>query len=154
AKIIEGAVGGSVSGDDRLLARIAGKYEKRDGYGKNLFTGGDVDDRDAYALRGTIIANFNPSVRATLVLDHFNEDDHNYAFHYFGPSVGPETQLPHTLLGGKTVIGYYASIGQTPNLRNIYSDQEAINRRKGYGATGTLDFNLGAATIKTITAYR
>ncbi|MES2020049.1 MAG: TonB-dependent receptor [Pseudomonadota bacterium] len=154
AKIIEGAVGGSVSGDDRLLARIAGKYEKRDGYGKNLFTGGDVDDRDAYALRGTIIANFNPSVRATLVLDHFNEDDHNYAFHYFGPSVVPENQLPHTLLGGKTVIGYYASIGQTPNLRNIYSDQEAINRRKGYGATGTLDFNLGAATIKTITAYR
>ncbi|MDH7974307.1 TonB-dependent receptor [Sphingomonas sp. AR_OL41] len=154
AKILEGAVGGSLTGGDGLLVRIAGKYEKRDGYGTNLFTGAGVDDRDAYALRGTIIANISPAVRATLVLDHFHEDDHNYAFHYFGPSVVPESGLPHVLLGGKTVIGYYAALGQTPNLRNIYSDQEAINRRKGYGATGTLDFDLGATTIKTITAFR
>lgn len=154
SKILEGAVGGSVTGGDGLLVRIAGKYEKRGGYGTNLFTGTPVDDRDAYAVRGTIIANVSPSVHATLVLDHFHEDDHNYAFHYFGPSVVPESQLPHTLLGGQTVIGYYAARGQTPNLRNIYSDQEAINRRKGYGATGTLDFDLGATTIKTITAYR
>lgn len=154
AKILEGAIGGSVTGDDGLLVRVAGKYEKRDGYGTNLFTGADVDDRDAYALRGTIIANLSPSVRATVILDHFHEDDNNYAFHYFGPSVVPENQLPHTLLSGRTINGYYASIGQTPNLRNIYSDQEAINRRKGYGATGMLDFDLGETTIKTITAFR
>jgi iron complex outermembrane receptor protein len=154
SKILEGAIGGSVTGGDGLLVRVAGKYEKRDGYGTNLFTGADVDDRDAYALRGTIVANLSPAVRATVILDHFHEDDNNYAFHYFGPSVVPESGLPHTLLGGRTINGYYASIGQKPNLRNIYSDQEAINRRKGYGATGMLDFSLGDTTIKTITAYR
>lgn len=154
AKILEGAIGGSLTGDDTLLVRVAGKYEKRGGYGTNLFTGAAVDNRDAYSLRGTIIGKISPAVKATLVLDHFNEDDNNYAFHYFGPSVVPENALPHTLLGGQTVIGYYRARGETPNLRNIYSDQEAINRRKGYGATGTLDFDLGAASIKTITAYR
>lgn len=155
AKILEGAIGGSVTGDDKLLVRVAGKYEKRDGYGKNLFTGADVDDRDAYALRGTIIGQLSDSVKATLVLDHFHEDDNNYAFHYFGPSVVPDNALPHTLIGGQTIIGYYNALGKKPNLRNIYSDQEAINRRKGYGATGTLDFNLSDdATVKTITAYR
>ncbi len=154
SKILEAAVGGSVTGDDRLLIRVAGKYEKRDGYGKNLFTGADVDDRDAYALRGTVIGKLSDTVKATLVLDHFHEDDNNYAFHYFGPTVVPESALPHTLLGGQTINGYYASIGKKPNLRNIYSDQEAINRRKGFGATGTLDFDLGDTSIKTITAYR
>lgn len=154
AKILEGAVGGSITGDDKLLVRVAGKYEKRDGYGENLFTGADVDDRDAYAFRGTIIGRVSDMIRATVVLDHFREDDNNYAFHYFGPTVVPESQLPHTLLGGQTINGFYASIGKEPNLRNIYSDQEAINRRKGYGATGTLDFDLGDVSLKTITAYR
>lgn len=154
AKILEGAVGGSLTGDDRLLVRIAGKYEKRDGYGKNLFTGKDVDDRDAYSLRGTIIGKISDNVKATVVVDHFRENDNNYAFHYFGPSVVPETAMPHTLIGGETIIQYYQALGQKPNLRNIYSDQEAINRRKGYGATGTLDFDLGDASVKTITAYR
>ncbi|MDB5702280.1 MAG: TonB-dependent receptor [Sphingomonadales bacterium] len=154
AKILEGAIGGSVTGNDRLLVRIAGKYEKRDGYGKNLFTGADVDNRDAYSLRATVIGKLSDTIKATVVLDHFHEDDNNYAFHYFGPSVVPESSLPHTALGGQTIFGYYNSIGQKPDLRNTYSDQEAINRRKGYGATGTLDFDLGAASIKTITAYR
>lgn len=153
-KILEGAIGGSVTGDDRLLVRIAGKYEKRDGYGKNLFTGDDVDDRDAYSLRATVIGKLSDTIKATVVLDHFHENDNNYAFHYFGPSVVPENGMPHTAIGGQTIIGYYNSIGENPNLRNIYSDQEAINRRKGYGATGTLDFDLGNASIKTITAYR
>ena len=154
SKILEAAIGGSVTGDDKLLIRVAGKYEKRDGYGKNLFTGSDVDDRDAYSVRGTIIGKLSETVKATVVLDHFHEDDNNYAFHYFGPSVVPESGLPHKLLGGQTINEYYAGLGKKPNLRNIYSDQEAINRRKGYGATGTLDFDLGDAAVKTITAYR
>ncbi|WP_371433199.1 TonB-dependent receptor plug domain-containing protein, partial [Novosphingobium sp.] len=54
SKVIEAAVGGPLSGD-KLLVRLAGKYEKRDGYGVNLFTGKPVDDRDAYSLRGTAL---------------------------------------------------------------------------------------------------
>jgi len=153
AKILEAAVGGGLSGD-KLLVRVAGKYEKRDGYGKNLFTGADVDDRDAYSLRGTLVAKFSDTITGTLIVDHFHEDDNNYAFHYFGPSVVPEAGLPHTALGGQTIIGYYQSRGEKVNLRNIYSDQEAINKRKGYGFTGLLDWDLGAATIKSTTAYR
>lgn len=153
SKILEGAIGGGLAGD-KLMVRVAGKYEKRDGYGKNLFTGADVDDRDAYALRATVIGQLSDTLKGTLVLDHFHEDDNNYAFHYFGPTVVPENALPHTLLGGQTILGYYAGLGQKPNLRNIYSDQEAINRRKGFGATATLEWDMGDANIKSITAYR
>lgn len=150
---IEAAVGGPISGD-QLMVRLAGKYEKRDGYGKNLFTGAPVDDRDAYALRATVVAKVSDTFKATLVGDHFKEDDNNYAFHYFGPSVIPEAGIFHKFIGGKSIFDYYAARNEKPNLRNIYSDEEAINERKGYGFTGTLDWDLGAATVKSITAYR
>lgn len=153
SKVIEAAVGGPLSGD-KLLVRLAGKYEKRDGYGVNLFTGRPVDDRDAYSLRGTIVAKLADNFKATIVGDHFHEDDNNYAFHYFGPSVIPEAAVFHNLIGGKSIFDYYAARNQKPNLRNIYSDEEAINKRKGYGITGTLDWDLGATTVKSITAYR
>ena len=153
SKVIEAAVGGPLSGD-KLLVRLAGKYEKRDGYGVNLFTGRPVDDRDAYSLRGTIVAKLADNFKATIVGDHFHEDDNNYAFHYFGPSVIPEAAVFHNLIGGKSIFDYYAVRNQKPNLRNIYSDEEAINKRKGYGITGTLDWDLGATTVKSITAYR
>lgn len=153
SKVIEAAVGGPLSGD-KLLVRLAGKYEKRDGYGVNLFTGKPVDDRDAYSLRGTIVAKLADNFKATIVGDHFHEDDNNYAFHYFGPSVIPEAAVFHNLIGGKSIFDYYAARNQKPNLRNIYSDEEAINKRKGYGITGTLDWDLGATTVKSITAYR
>lgn len=151
--ILEGAVGGPVAGD-KLLVRFAGKYEKRDGYGVNLFTGNPVDNRDAYSVRATVIAKLGETAKATIVADHFRENDNNYAFHYFGPSVVPDSMLPHTLIGGKSIFDYYAALGQTPNLRNIYSDQEAINHRTGYGVTGTLDFDMGDTAVKSITAYR
>lgn len=153
AKTVEAAVGGPLAGD-RLMVRLAGKYEKRDGYGKNLFSGAPVDDRDAYSLRATVVANIGDTVKATIVADHFKEDDNNYAFHYFGPSVIPEAGLFHKFIGGKSIFDYYAARNEAPNLRNIYSDEEAINDRKGYGVTGTLDWDLGAATVKSITAYR
>lgn len=153
SKVIEAAVGGPLSGD-KLLVRLAGKYEKRDGYGVNLFTGRPVDDRDAYSLRGTIVAKLADNFKATIVGDHFHEDDNNYAFHYFGPSVIPEAAVFHNLIGGKSIFDYYAARNEKPNLRNIYSNEEAINKRKGYGITGTLDWDLGATTVKSISAYR
>ena len=48
-----------------------------------------------------------------LVGDYFREDDFNYAFHYFGPTVVPEALLPGPLtLGGQTIFDYYAARGE------------------------------------------
>jgi len=152
AKTFEGAVGGPVS--DTVGARVAVKWDQRDGYGKNLFTGSQIDDRDAVAVRGMV--SFAPSddVKATLIADYFKEDDNNYAFHYFGTTATPENGLGHNLLGGKTIFDYYATRGQAPDLRNIYSDQEPINQRHGTGLTGLVDFKLGDWDVKSVTAWR
>lgn len=61
--------------NDMLAVRVAGSMLKRDGFGKNLTTGNDADDRDLYGVRGSI--SFKPSerFRTWAVWDHFEEDD-------------------------------------------------------------------------------
>ncbi len=152
AVTLEGAVGGAVVAD-KILVRVSGKYDRRDGYGKNLFTGSDVDDRDAYAIRGAITFKASNELDLLISADHFNESDNNYAFHYFGPTVAAENALG-SILGGDTIITRAARLGEKVNFRDIYSDQEAINRRHGTSVNGTLEWRPGDWNIKSITGYR
>jgi iron complex outermembrane recepter protein len=152
AVALEGAVSGPVSGDDVML-RIAGRYDNRSGYGVNLVTGEDVDDRNAYAVRGSLLANLSSNLTLTLQAEYYREDDNNYAFHYFGPTVAPENALG-SLLGGDTIITFAQARGEEPNFRNGFSDQDAINDREGYNFTGELSLDLDDWNIKSITSYR
>ena len=127
---------------DALAMRLATKIEQRDGYGENIFTGSDVDDRDAQAYRATIVYDAGDSWNATLSGQYYKEDDNNYAFHYFGPSAGTSLDVPLAvpILGGKTV----QMVGG--DIYDINSDQEAINDRDGYLVNLTLNFELNDNT--------
>ncbi|MFT4519882.1 MAG: iron complex outermembrane receptor protein [Halioglobus sp.] len=127
---------------DGLALRVATKIEKRDGYGENIFSGEDVDDRDAQAYRATLVYDATDTFSATLSGQYYEEDDHNYAFHYFGPSEGTSIDVPLgvPLLGGRTVD----MVGG--DIYDINSDQEAINERDGYMVNLTLDFALNEQT--------
>ena len=151
-KIFEGALSGPLTGD-RLMARIAAKVEDRGGYGKNLFTGSDIDNRKAYAVRGSLLARPSDQLEAYMTIDHFHEKDNDYAFHYFGPTIFPEAFLPGVLLGGQTINGFYAAKGKKANLRNIYSNEEPINRRDGTGVTGIITWKPSNLSIVSTTSY-
>ena len=153
AVTLEGAVGGPIA-TDVLAFRVAGKYESRDGFGENLVTGNPVDDRDAYAFRGSLQANLTPDLEVLVVADHFRENDYNYGFHYFGPTVVPEAALPGPLLGGDTINDYYADLGQPVDNRNLYSNEDAINDRKGTSVQGIVTFDRGDFSLTSTTAYR
>ncbi|MEM9620812.1 MAG: TonB-dependent receptor [Pseudomonadota bacterium] len=134
--IFEGAVDLPLA--DNLALRLATKLEKRDGYGENLFSGADVDDRDAQAYRATLQYSPDAAWDATLSFQYYEEDDNNFAFHYFGPSAGTSTPVPLAvpILGGQTVD----MVGG--DLYDINSDQEAINERDAYVASLVLNFDL------------
>jgi iron complex outermembrane receptor protein len=153
SRTFESAMGGPVTGDNFLI-RVAGKYEKHDGFGRNLFTQNGVDDRDAYAVRGSALAKITPELKILIVADHFRENDHNYAFHYFGPTITAEDNLASSLLGGSTIFDYYRALGQKPNLRNIYSDQDAINKRKGSSIQAVTTWSADDFSLVLTTAYR
>lgn len=60
---------------ETIGVRVAGYYLNRDGYTKNLFDNSRIDDRDLYALRGTL--RFEPSADTTvdIIGYYFREKD-------------------------------------------------------------------------------
>ena len=145
---LEGAV--DLPLGDALSVRLAGKFEDRDGYGTNLFSGQPVDDRDAQSYRATFAYDAGGAFRATAAYQHYEEDDKNFAFHYFGPSEGnPLGPLAVPILGGQTVF----QAGGT--IYDINSDQEAINTREGDSGIITLEFDLADnQSLKSITSFQ
>lgn len=148
---LEGGVGGPLVAD-KIMVRVSGKYDRRDGYGTNLFTGNPVDDRNAYAIRASVLVKPFDDVEVLVSGEHFHEHDNDYAFHYFGPTVAPDNPLG-AIFGGNTIISYSAKQGIAPNFRNIYSDQDALNRRNGNSVTATIDWQPGDWDVKSITSY-
>lgn len=60
---------------DMFAVRLAGSYLQRSGFGDNLTTGNDVDDRDLWNTRLTLAFNPSDTFRTSLMWDHFEEDD-------------------------------------------------------------------------------
>ena len=71
---VMGAVGGPIV-DDRVAFRVAGVYNRRDGYLDDVGTGRQVNDRDRYALRAQL--RFDPSedVSIRLIADHSRKQE-------------------------------------------------------------------------------
>ena len=70
---LEGALNVPLAGDT-VLARVAGFYEKRDGYQKNLFTGKRAGNVDRYGLRGSLTLNLSDTIKNDLVVDYLHSD--------------------------------------------------------------------------------
>ncbi len=121
---------------DALSMRLAASLDTRDGYGNNVFTGSDVNDRDASAYRATFVYDAGGPLTATLSAQYYEEDDNNYAFSYFGQSQGSSIPVPFgvPILGGNTVD----MVGG--DFYDINSDQEPINDRDGQLINLTIDY--------------
>ena len=72
---VEGAVNAPLAGD-RLKARIAGFYQRRDGFQRNLYDGGREGDLKRWGLRGSLSADVGV-VKNDLVVDYFNSRSEN-----------------------------------------------------------------------------
>src|SRR5690242_1902659 len=61
--------------DDRVDIRLAGEWTKRQGYTTNEITGDKVDGRDLWSSRLSIAWKPLSDLKATLVWEHFSEND-------------------------------------------------------------------------------
>ena len=151
AVALEGGIGGALV-KDTVMVRVSGKYDTRDGYGINAFTGSQIDNRNAYAFRGSVLLKPAADFSILLSAETFHENDNNYAFHYFGPTVAPENQLG-SLLSGQSIFTIAAAKGVQPNLRDLYSGTDPINHRNGTSVIGTMEWTPENWSIKSVTAY-
>ena len=89
---------------EQFAVRLAGSYLKRDGFGENLVTGNDADDRDLYGARATLKFEPTDKFRAWAMWDHFEEDDNRSRIgkQFCTKDTGPNS------VGG---VGYSAAAG-------------------------------------------
>jgi iron complex outermembrane receptor protein len=149
ATTLEGAAGGPII-DDVLLIRVAGIIDKHAGYGKNLVTGTDLNDKNAWGARVTVVYTPTSSITGTFIAEHYNEDDRAAALHYFGPAqqtglVGSLGIPPAFIQSG----GYAAS-----NLQDIAAPRDPKFFLRTTALTGIFEYRFDPFSVKSITAYR
>jgi iron complex outermembrane receptor protein len=73
---VEGAMNVPLD-EGKVRARVAGFYENRDGYQRDLFKGRRVGNVDRFGLRGSLSIDLTGSLRNELVVDYLHSDGSN-----------------------------------------------------------------------------
>ncbi len=60
---------------DKIDLRVAGEWTKRDGYTKNIQTNNQIDGRDLFSTRVSLLVHPFEKLTATAVWEHFQESD-------------------------------------------------------------------------------
>ena len=148
---LEGAVGGPINDQGTLSVRVAGFRETRGGYGHNVVTGADVENKDAYGVRGTIVIKPTSNLQAALIVEYYHQQDRSGQFHYFGPAglsglQGASGIQPLFLTRG----GFAPS-----DSRDIAYPFDGSFGLRTLAITGIVDWKSdGPFSIRSITGYR
>ena len=126
-----------------VSARIAVHYDRRDGYGKNIVTGTDIDDRNEVGTRASLLWKPTDGVEFLTIADYSREDDRANGLHFFGaaqPGV-----VPLGLARGGTAL---------LDSRDIASDIDPKVDITTWGITQQVKYDAGWARFRSTTAFR
>ena len=155
---VEGALTVPLQGDE-LSMRVAGRYASHDAYGTNVTTGGvgPAQLKHDITARATLVyAPKSAPLTVTVSGDIIRTQDtyNNVAL------VGVNPTCAAAGLYASKNIGQY--LQTDANFYNTYGDPKTANAKindpynenKAEGIYGTINYDLGGAKIKSITAYR
>jgi len=142
-RIIKGHITGGLT--DSLAATISGSWNKRDGFTKSLVGLGDLNNKDRWSVRGDLLFAPGDGHSLRLIADYssLNELCCTTGNVINGPTAGVIQLLGRDLLPTDDQFAYQSVL-------NV--DQENRIRDGGISAHG--EFDLGGATLTSITAYR
>lgn len=168
-------IGGSVTGpiSDTLAARLDGIWVKRDGFLKDAANNTDVNNRDRYFLRGQLLFEPTDALSIRLIADYTSRKEDCCGATYIDNSVNPtignlnNPSAPLSVGGvpaanGNNIINVLRDLGQPLAAfnqgydRNIWvtPGRSFAGKTTDYGFSGQIDYDLGGATVTSITGYR
>jgi outer membrane receptor protein involved in Fe transport len=151
-----------------VAARVDGVYVKRDGFLKDVISNRDFNGRDRYLIRGKVLFEPSSDFSVLLIGDYTKRNEECCAATYlpaqdvtraadgtlaFGPSsiarlVRNTTSVVPGSGRGQVIDDTYARrVAVTPG-RDFRSDVE------DWGLSGEVNYDFGAATLTSISAYR
>ena len=155
---------------EQVAFRVDGVYVKRDGFYRDDTNGRDVNNRDRYFLRGQLLFEPTDDLTVRLIADYTSRKEECCAATYVDRTVNqyigdlnnlssPLTPLQTT---GNNIINVLRDLGQPLAAFNqgygrrisVSPNRVFTGETKDYGFSGQIDYNLGGATLTSITAYR
>ncbi|MGB3753275.1 MAG: TonB-dependent receptor [Parerythrobacter sp.] len=140
---IEASVGVNAPVADTAAVRVSGFYREQDGFAPNVVTGELFGATERYGGRAQLRFEPTDTLRIDLSAD-YSLDKSNPA-----PSVlraiVPAPFFPPAALN---------DVQDPDNFYNVFASNSPEARNETYGFSGTVTLDLGAATLKSITAYR
>ena len=145
--------------DGKLAGKIEGVWNKRDGFVEDVVSDRSFNDRNRWLLRGQLYWEPSADVSVRLIADYAQHREQCCAA-AVGPArslsrdaqgnvvAGPNTLLPILRgLGSQIQPGELFEVAISPN-RDFRSDIDQ------WGISGEVNWNLGFASLTSITAYR
>ena len=144
ALVIKGVVTGPLS--ETVAASLAAGYNRRDGFITNPITGGKVNDRDRWFVRGQLLFQPSSNLSIRLIGDYAKVKEVCCAAEFI--KVGARTGIITGLLGGQV------NNPADPFGGKFYANFDPTNSVENYGVSGQIDYEMGPLTLTSITAYR
>jgi iron complex outermembrane receptor protein len=143
----DGFVSGPLSG--KVSARLSFQAQHHAGYGKNLVTGSDIDNKNSQAVRGQLL--FKPTDRLSILLegDYYRSRDRSNTYHYFGPGGVTAAGTPITPTG--LLLGGFAPSSR----RDIAAAHDPRSKADFYGGRIDMGYEVSdSVTVRSLSAYR
>lgn len=139
---VKGDVTGPIS--DTLAFSVDGSYNKRDGYGRIVnLNNEDINDRNRYTVRGQLLFEPSDSIRIRAMADYGKIDE--------------KCCVVSTMVAGPTapaVFGVGGALSTDFFSYDTYLNKVPVNKVENYGGSVQGDFEFGALSLTSITAYR
>ncbi|MEZ5736390.1 MAG: TonB-dependent receptor [Novosphingobium sp.] len=143
ALVLKGVVTGPVSQD--IAVSLAGSYNNRDGFTKNLVTGNGVDDRNRWFVRGQLLFEPDSDLSIRIIGDYGKLDE------ICCEAVNVRASSATALL---QALGGQVNPADDPFGNVVYYNFDPINEIENYGISGQIDYQLGDFTVTSITSWR
>lgn len=133
---------------ENAALRIAAGVQRRDGFVKDLYSGEDHWAYQRYSVRGKLL--WQPTTDLSVLLGgeyRYLTDNANGLWTLRECGSGFGTFMPCQINAAYGVVA-------GPKNLNVATDGRSATEQKSYSFTGKIDYDLGGATLTSITAYR
>lgn len=146
SQIVKGTVTGPLS--DTVSFRVSASDNSSDGYATNITTGEGVNSRDRSAIRGQLLIEPSDDLSIRLIADYNEIDETCCAASSlaYGPAAGVASAL--------AAARGFATAPVDPWARNLTMNESPSNKLEGKGLSMQVDYDLGYATLTSITSMR
>ncbi|MFC3581067.1 TonB-dependent receptor [Sphingomonas hylomeconis] len=143
AVVLKADVTGPIS--ETLAFSLAGNYNRRDGYVKDLALNDDTNNRNRYGFRGQLLFQPSSTIKFRLIGDYDKIDENCCAV---GNIIDGPTGNAVRALGGQIDSA-------NPFSNRVYTNRASTNNIKNYGISLQADFDLtDQLTLTSISSYR